>query len=429
MAKQTPAFITTTYTQSQTTDNMNECTPISHCLACGSSNLTLTLDLGKQALANNCIDDLQIDEPEFPLAVNRCEHCNHLQLTHVVDPALIYTHYLYVSGTSKTGRDHFEWFARFAQEYVQELDKGKTKAVLDIGCNDGTQLDYFKLLGFGTYGIDPAENLYATSSKNHRIYCDFFDTELADQLESNMYPDIIVAQNSFAHNPDPLLYLTNLKRLMDDNSRFFIQTSQADMVLNDEFDTIYHEHVNFYNINSMNELCKRAGLELVDVVKTPIHGTSYIFIVGKTGGRPAHIANLIANEAQLMDPATYHRWAGNVYALMTELQGTIEKAKLSGYELIGYGAAAKGNTLLNSAKIKLDAIIDDNPLKQGLYSPGMNVPIVRPEWIDSYKPSDKIMFVPLAWNFYKEIKNRILVRRSNPHDRFVRYFPEVKVEE
>jgi SAM-dependent methyltransferase len=406
---------------------MTDCTTIDHCLACGSSNLAFQLDLGKQALANACIDNLQIDEPIFPLAVNRCRHCNHLQLTHAVDPALIYTHYLYVSGTSKTGRDHFEWFAKFAREYIGTWGG----SVLDIGCNDGTQLDYFKSLGYNTYGIDPAENLYPTSSKKHHIYCDFFDTAVADKLlDDNLHPDIIVAQNSFAHNPDPLTYLKNIRRIMKPTGRFFIQTSQADMVVNNEFDTIYHEHINFYNINSMNELCKRAGLYLDDVVKCPIHGTSYIFILRKDHGRPEHIKNLIALEAAqgLMGEDRYNEWTTSVLDMREELVGRVEGYRQQGWRVIGYGAAAKGNTLLQYTRLGVEAIIDDNPLKQGLYSPGVNIPIVSIDYLDQFGEDDKIMFVPLAWNFYNEIRSRIKAKRNNVGDRFVKYFPEVDVE-
>ena len=408
---------------------MTDCTRLDHCLACGSSDLEFQLDLGNQALANACIADLQEDEPKFPLAVNRCKHCNHLQLTHAVNPALIYTHYLYVSGTSKTGRDHFEWFANFAVEHMG----GMPQQVLDIGCNDGTQLDYFKQLGLNTVGVDPAENLYPTSSKNHKIYCDFFDTKLTNRIiQDEVFFDIIVAQNSFAHNPDPLTYLQNIKRVMRYGSKFFIQTSQADMVLNNEFDTIYHEHVNFYNINSMNELCKRAGLYLEDVVKCPIHGTSYIFIISKTNQRPEHIKNLIALEASkgLMSAERYHEWAASVSDVVDELVGTVEGYRgHHGYKIIGYGAAAKGNTYLQYSGLKPDVIIDDNPLKQGLYSPGANIPIVSIDYLDQFGEDDKLLFVPLAWNFYDEIRQRIKQKRDNRGDRFARYFPVVEIEQ
>lgn len=408
---------------------MEDCTKIDHCLCCGSSDLEFQLDLGTQALANNCIDNLQVEEPKFPLGVNRCNHCFHLQLSHAVNPALIYTHYLYVSGTSKTGRDHFKWFADFATEHLGYWPS----TVLDIGCNDGTQLDYFKMLGLQTFGIDPAQNLHPISSKNHTVYCDFFGTAIADsmQAEHQMF-DVIVAQNSFAHNPDPVTYLQNIRKIMHDDSKFFIQTSQADMVLNNEFDTIYHEHINFFNINSMNELCKRANLHLDDVVKCPIHGTSYIFVLKKNKGRPAHIRNLIECERSkgLLTVETYNEWANNARDLVEELVGRVEAYTVQhGYRAIGYGAAAKGNTLLQFSGLKLEAIIDDNPLKQGLYSPGANIPIVSIDYLDQFREDDKIMFVPLAWNFYEEIRGRIKSKRANRGDRFAKYFPDVDIEQ
>lgn len=409
---------------------MSDCTKLTHCLACGSSDLKLQLDLGTQALANEFVPAGQTQN-QYPLAVNRCQHCNHLQLTHVVDPSLIYTHYLYVSGTSQTGRDHFDWFAQWTLEYMGYWPE----SVLDIGCNDGTQLDYYKKLGLVTYGVDPAENLHKTSSKNHNVYCRFFDDETAVQMRvDSVYADIVVAQNSFAHNPDPLGYLNRLKQVMNPNGLFFVQTSQADMVLNNEFDTIYHEHVNFYNINSMNELCKRAGMHLVDVIKTPIHGTSYIFVISPSRGRPQHIKNLIAAESSkgLMSAARYDEWAQRVEVkVKMMLIAKLKWAKDNGYAIVGYGAAAKGNTLLNyiGGRRFFDAIIDDNPLKQGLVSPGSHIPVVSIDYLDAITEHEAVLFVPLAWNFFNEIKTRILAKRDNPSDLFVRYFPEVKVED
>ena len=406
---------------------MNDCTELKTCLACGSTNLTLQLDLGQQALANSYINEPSIDEPSFPLAVNLCHDCYHLQLTHIVDPAIIYRNYLYVSGTSKTLSDYFEWFARWSKEYCHIWPS----TVLDIGCNDGTQLDYYKKLGLQTFGIDPAENLYPVSSRNHTIFCDFFNTKSVDELvDRKLSFDIIIAQNSFAHNPDPCTFLQQVKRLMKSTGLLFIQTSQADMVKNDEFDTIYHEHISFYNINSMNKLCQRAGMNLINVIKTPIHGTSYIFVISPTLAKPYNIKNLIDLEAKdrLLNKERYQEWSDQVRQTVNELGQTIDQYRNAGYRIIGYGAAAKGNTLLNFGKFQFDAIIDDNPLKCGLLTPGMNIPIVNVEYLNTLTDQDKVVFIPLAWNFYSEIKRRILDKRSNPQDIFVKYFPKLAVE-
>jgi hypothetical protein len=182
----------------------------------------------------------------------------------------------------------------------------------------------------------------------------------------------------------------------------------------------------------MNELCKRAGLYLEDVVKCPIHGTSYIFVVSKDKQRPEHIKNLIASEASkgLLTADTYDRWAFNAKELVEELVGRVELyVEKYGYRAIGYGAAAKGNTLLQFSGLKLEAIIDDNPLKQGLYSPGANIPIVSIDYLDKFGEDDTIIFIPLAWNFYEEIRARIQQKRNNLGDRYVKYFPEVDIEQ
>jgi SAM-dependent methyltransferase len=401
---------------------MSKCTELTCCLACGSKNLTPSVNLGEQPLANN-YNNQPGQNDFYPLAVNLCHDCFHLQLTHVVDPKLIYQNYAYVSGTSQTYLDYMWWFAKWVREYTDTW-RG---TVLDIGCNDGSQLDYFSKLGYSTFGVDPAENLFETSSrKGHQVVCGFWNEESVGNLDNRQF-DIVVSQNAFAHNPDPLTYLKLLKPLLKDNGLFFIQTSQSNMVANGEFDTIYHEHVNFYNINSMNELCNRAGLELIDVVKTPIHGISYVFIVGHKGNKE-HIRNLIQMEAELYNLDTYKAWANRTVKITNEFSARIELFRESGYKIVGYGAAAKGMTLLNFAKVNLDCIIDDNPLKQNTYSPGQDIPIVASSHLLTYSEEDKILFVPLAWNFFKEIKAKILKLRLSKNDRFLTYFPEVQIE-
>ena len=402
---------------------MSDVYELTECLACGHNELELALDLGEQPLANNFLSSPGQNKP-YPLAVNRCQQCCHLQLTHVVDPEIIYKDYAYVSGTSQTYLDYMVWFAKWSREYVDKW----FGHVLDIGCNDGSQLDAFKKLGFNTYGVDPAENLYATSTdKGHKVVCGFWDKKTVKQLEHQKF-DIIVAQNAFAHNPNPEKYLRLLEPLMSKHSLFFIQTSQSDMIRNGEFDTIYHEHVNFYNIQSMDALAKRGGLHLIDVIKTPIHGTSYVFVLSKHNKRPKHIKNLIAMEADLLQADTYINWANTAKSIVNEFATEIASYRKHGYKIVGYGAAAKGMTLLNFANVKLDCIIDDNPLKQNTFSPGQDIPIVGSDRLKEFSDKDSVLFIPLAWNVYAEIKRKIIAQRDNTNDRFMRYFPGVEIE-
>jgi len=406
--------------------NMTNSKLLKECIACGSNNLALILDLGFQPLANSYLQspDQISEEDHFPLEVYKCSDCSHLQLSHIVNPEIIYKNYSYVSGTSQTYLDYMDWFARWCREYTNCYHGH----VLDIGCNDGSQLDAFAAIGFTTHGVDPAENLYKISSKKgHKIVQGFWDKQSIKQLKHNKF-DIIVSQNAFAHVPDPVKYLELLEPLMRDKGLLFIQTSQADMVSNGEFDTIYHEHISFYCIESMRELAKRAGWNLFDVIKTPIHGTSYVFVLSPTHKRPKHIKNLIALESKLQNPVTYENWVTKVEKVKTDLISICNEYKKQGYKLVGYGAAAKGMTLLNFTNLPLEFIIDDNPLKQGKYTPGGAIPIVSFEHLSKYKETDNIMFIPLAWNVFKEIKEKILTKRTNSKDCFVRYFPEVIVE-
>ena len=404
---------------------MNNVVENTRCLACDSDDIHMALDLALQPLANSYKKSADATEDRYPLAVKLCYQCKHLQLSHSVDPAIIYKNYLYATGTNQTIKDYSRWFANFVQEYT-----GITGTVLDIGCNDGTQLNSFKDLGFNTYGIDPAENLHDRSSANHTVVCDFFGPSAVDKLSTVDY-NVIVAQNVCAHNPDPAGFLQSCHQLMTPETLLFVQTSQADMVLNDEFDTIYHEHVNFFNANSMKQLANRVGLHLVDVQKSPIHGNSYIFILSLNNHRPYHVQNIIDLEHAhgLLSVDTYNKWNTTVINNVKSLVTTLDEFRQQGYTLVGYGAAAKGNTLLNFGNIKLDFIIDDNPLKQGLYTPGTGCAIVNIAELEKYSLEQKLLFVPLAWNFFPEIKNKIQSTRTSSNDRFVKYFPSVEIHQ
>lgn len=408
---------------------MNNEFQISHienkkCFCCGNNNLKTVLDLGNQPLANDYHNNLVLQE-EYPLKLNLCDKCFHLQLSHTVNPDLMFKHYLYVSGTTQTLRDYFDVFAKKTLEY-----NPKAKNILDIASNDGTQLDSYKKLGLNTYGIDPAENLYGDAvTKGHNIVCDYFNINTIDKFGDTKF-DIITAQNVFAHNKYTVDFLLSCNELMTDQSVLFIQTSQANMVLNNEFDTIYHEHLSFFNTKSMKTLVERCGLVLSDVFKTDIHGTSYVFVITKKDlGLKGTQEMLNFEESKgLYDVLTYPEYALKCYKATYDLKNKLEQLKKEGYTLVGYGAAAKGNTLLNFGKIKLDIIIDDNPLKQNLFTPGMNIPIHSSDYISNML-EDKVVFIPLAWNFYTEIKSRIKAKRDNPNDLFIKYFPTLEINE
>ena len=396
---------------------------LNECLCCGSEQIKLVLDLNEQPLANSFKKTAEESEPTFPLRLNICEECTHLQLSHAVNPDLLFKNYLYVSGTSQTLRDYFDWFAKRTLEYFEI----PPQTVLDIACNDGSQLNSFKTLGLKTYGIDPAENLHPLSNANHEVVCDYFKEKYVYHYKMKQL-DIITAQNVFAHNDYPLDFLLQCKEIMGDKSRLFIQTSQADMIKNNEFDTIYHEHLSFFNSSSMIALAARAGLHIIDIQKTPIHGNSYMFVMSKHPGARPSVQLQLGQESEqgLQDMNTYLAYADRASTIVEDLKQTIEHYRGLGYVIAGYGAAAKGNTLINFGNIYLDYIIDDNPMKQGLFAPGSNIPVVPIDMLDQCDDL-KVAFVPLAWNFFKEIQGKIKAKRDREGDVFIKYFPTISV--
>jgi 2-polyprenyl-3-methyl-5-hydroxy-6-metoxy-1,4-benzoquinol methylase len=415
-----------------------ECKPIEECIACGSKELVPVLDLNSQPLANSFVrDPYEVSTQQmFPLAINRCAHCYHVQLTHQVNPEMIFKDYAYVSGTAVTSLKYFDWLIRHIMgKYISYgADVG---SVLDIGCNDGSFLNACKMVDskIETYGVDPAENLYALSSKHHDVHCGFFT---GNEFEPEKKFDVITCLNAFAHNSDQLGFLKNAATRMHDQSLLICSTSQADMILNGEFDTIYHEHLSYYNTQSAREICTRAGLHLIDVWKNPIHGTSYIFVISKTLRNEKSIVRVNAaikaeQVAGLYTPETYEIYAERCYKTAEAFAKIIRKYRDEGILVIGYGACAKGNTLMNFANEGPRVILDDNPLKQNTYTPGLGAWVIPSTNLlnDGFMDEDSICFVPLAWNFYEEIVDKIKALRpeSTYSDFFIRYYPEVTVDE
>ena len=391
---------------------------LTHCLACGSKKLKKVLDLNNQPLANSYLVNKKMNENKYELKVNCCLLCNHLQLSVAVNPKKIYKIYDYVSGTSKTYTSYMKDFYKFSTKH---LKKFKYKNILDIGCNDGSQLDVFKKKGFNTYGVDPAKNIYKISSKKHKIICDFFNEKVVKKINKKF--DMIIFQNSFAHNPNPKKLLLNIQKLMHHDSILIIQTSQANMCQNKEFDTVYHEHINFFNVNSMNSLLKRVNLKLHYVTKKSIHGTSYLFVIKFKSDQKK--IQLIKKNENFLKYKYYKEWGNSCFKIVKKIKKKIDSLKKTNI-VVGYGAAAKANTFINFSKVKFDFIVDDNKLKQNKYCPGSKIPIRS---INSLKKIKKnIIIVPLAWNFYSEIKTKVTKIRKNKKDKFLVCFPKLSLD-
>lgn len=391
---------------------------ISSCLCCNKKNI-LFLDLECQPLANNYHTKHETCEI-YPLKLTYCSNCFHCQLSHAVNPEIMFKTYKYVSGTTQTGLIFFKQNANFITDYKKKIGK-----ILDIASNDGTQLDFFKTLGWETYGVDPAINLCPVAkNKGHNIICDFWNENTAKELP---IMDVITAQNVFAHTQYVDDFLQNCKLVMDNETSLFIQTSQKNMIINCEFDTIYHEHISFYNTLSMKTLAEKNGLFLNRIFEADIHGKSYIFEISKIFKSDNNINKYLLEETEnkVYDPLTYDKFATKAQNIVLNLKNEIMRFQKDHYKIIGFGAAAKGQTILCYANIILEYIIDENPLKIGLYSPKMNIPIVS---VDHFinDATDKIVVLILAWNFSDEIKEKLRLYKGKKDIYVIEaYFPEI----
>ena len=418
--------------------SLNDCLELITCLCCKTEN-TLFLDLGMQPLANNYHEqDEKCDV--YPLKLKYCPNCFHCQLSHAVNPELLFKTYKYVSGTSQTGMTFFKDNAKMIDDYYNSRNKDNiftgilTKKVLDIASNDGSQLDCFKSLGWTTYGVDPATNLVPISvKKGHHVICDFWNETVANQLP---IMDVITAQNVFAHTQYLDEFLQACKIIMDDNTLLFIQTSQKNMIVNNEFDTTYHEHISFYNTKSMKTLVERNGLFLNRVLDAEIHGHSYIFEIGKVSNLETNVIvdKYLKEEEErgIYNEQTYIDFNEKTQVIVANLKQEIADFKANDYKCIGFGAAAKGQTVLCYGEIGLDYIIDENPLKIGFFSPKMDIPIVSIDHFindtNANNSENKYVILILAWNFATEIKEKIRKQKGDKKCVVLEaYFPEIVI--
>lgn len=406
----------------------NICRELKFCLCCKSENLKSILNLGYQPLANDFHKKNEYCN-FYPLHLKYCNKCYHCQLSHAVNPDILFKNYKYVSGTSQTG---LKFFKDNADMINNLFNSDNDKKILDIACNDGSQLNYFKELNWETHGIDPAKNLCPIAEEfGHKIVCDYFNEETAKKyyVNNNIKFLVITAQNVFAHTEFIDSFLQGCKLLMDNNSSLFIQTSQRDMIINGEFDTTYHEHISFYSTRSMRTLIERNGLILYKVREHSIHGRSFIFEIklNNNGEKITLESELEEEKIGLYTPTIYDKFNLSAHKTINNLTNLIKEYRENNYNIIGYGAAAKGQTLICYGNIDLDYIIDENELKIGTYSPKLDIPIVSLNHFEQ-DTSKNILIIILAWNFADEIIRKIQnsANFKNKNIKFVKkYFPNI----
>ncbi len=409
------------------------CRPVVACLGCGSARLRPVLDLGLQPLANNLVapTDANPAEQVFPLAIQLCESCRLVQLTHVVDPALMFSSYLYVPSTSTTWLEHCEALADYVNA-CGHLAPGNL--VVEIGSNDGTLLRAFQRRGLRVLGVDPAGNIAAQANASGVPTLNrFFGEATAAEILADHGPArAVISTNVLAHVPDPLGVLRGVRSLLHPDGIYVNESpSLRELVEHTEFDTIYHEHVFYFSLHALQGLCERAGLTVVDAAPQPIHGGSLRLLAApsvRAVDTPPAVAALLAAErrAGVVDTSGLQAFARRTAALRRRLRDLVSRLHAEGLRLAAYGATAKGNTLLGYCGLTaadIEYVVDRNPLKQGRLTPGARMPIVSPDHLAA-QPPDVLLL--LAWNLADEIRQQ-LAWFSRRGGRFLIPVPEPRV--
>ena len=382
---------------------------LSACRSCGSSRLREILSLGEMPLANALPTEAELaaPDPRYPLEVVMCSECSMLQLTESVPPSTLFAEYAYFSSRSEPMVAHAR---ALVDEVRAERDLGPSNLVVEIASNDGYLLQHYVKAGIPVLGIDPAANVVRHAlERGVPTMCEFFTTELAERLRAQgTSADVIHANNVLAHVPDINDFVTAIARLLADDGIVVIETPYArDLIERLEFDTIYHEHIFYYSLHSLEAFFERNGLRVVHVDRIPMHGGSLRFRAAPVGSAVADKTVLTMREKEKalgMESHDYYRdLAARVDTLIMSLRSFLDDRIQAGRRIAGYAAAAKATVMLNALGVgpeTIEFVVDGTPYKQGRYVPGVRIPIVAPEMLLERKPDDVMIF---AWNFAPSI--------------------------
>lgn len=395
---------------------MREGIQITRCRICDSARLEPAIDLGSQPWCNNFLKKEEVgQEPFYPLRVVYCHDCATAQLDYTVPREVMFVDHTYLSGITKTLSEHFKAVA--GEVDTQFFSGTKDKSVLDIGSNDGTQLKHFKDLGYQVLGVESA-GIPARMARDAGIETvnEFFNLELVRRLGRKF--QVINAAGVFFHLEELHSVAEGIREALREDGVFIVQFLYMKRIVeNMAFDQIYHEHLLYYNLRTIEALLSRHGLAMFDAYLSPIHGGSIVGFISHQGKRQPAARLQALRQAEQAEKSnefsTYLEFAGRIKRMKEENLAYLGKARRQGKRIFGFAAPAKGNTLLNYFGIGmryLECLVEKNILRRGLYSPGMHIPIVIE---DELKEAPDIYYV-LAWNFKSEIlaNNRRLLDKG-----------------
>jgi len=381
---------------------------IANCRSCGSEGVVRrVVSLGRAPLANRLSDDQEaaLAEPRYPLDLCLCDHCALVQLGEAPPPAEIFADYPYLSSFSDTMVEHAR---ELAGTLIRECSLNESTRVVEVGSNDGYLLQHFAEAGVPTLGVDPAAAACELAAQRGvETRQEFFGEAVAGDLAAEgISPRVIVANNVMAHVPDVNDVVAGVRVLLAEDGMFVIETPYLrDLIGGLEFDTIYHEHVFYYSLISLQALLARHGLGRIDAQRVPIHGGSLrVFARAGTGATPA-AERLLAEEEEwgVRRTEAYSEFSARVDRRRQQLRDLLNGRKDAGRRLAAYGAAAKGVMLLNALDVGseiLEFVVDRNPKKQGRFLPGSGLRIRPPDDLLTEMPDDVLL---LAWNVAGEV--------------------------
>lgn len=400
------------------------------CRICNSKTSKI-LDLGISPPANSLLDNENSNIKRYPLILEFCENCKNLQLKDCLDINSLYKHYFYETPESKMLADHYENLTNFllSKKYINS-----SSSVVEIGSNIGLYLKFLKPYVKNILGIDPAENIVKKANKmGVNTICDFFNTKVASNLKNTQgKANAIIARHCFAHNESPHELLKSVKILLDDNGYAIIENAYAlNTIENNEFDQIYHEHMFYFSIQSMQKALKINGLQLIDIYFSLVHGGSIIFIVqhiNKNKNPSNSLNKYLAYEKTSLNLKTINNFASKAMKIKKDLLELIYSLKNKNPKTLiyTYGATAKGNTLLNFVGLNnkhIDFCIDNTKIKQGKYLPGSRIKIMSEEFAEEHPPS---FFLLTAWNYKDEIITKVR-NKGNLESAFIIPFPDLTI--
>ena len=406
------------------------------CRHCGHTLRHRFLDLGNAPPSNAYLTERTVREPEtwYPLRVLVCDACWLVQTEDFAGrDELFNDDYAYFSSFSTTWLAHAE---RYVREMIARFDLDASKRVVEVAANDGYLLQYVLKAGVDGYGIEPtASTAKAARDKGVDIVEAFFGEELADKLvDDGRQADLMVANNVLAHVPDINDFVRGFTRLLKpDGVATFEFPHLMEMVQGNQFDTVYHEHYSYLSLTAVKRIFEANGLVVFDVQKLPTHGGSLrVFAQRRDYGAAAiasAVADLLSEEetAGMTDVSFYQAFQHKAEQVKDDLVAYLIDAKRQGLKVAGYGAAAKGNTLLNFAGVRPDLlpyVVDKNPAKRGKFLPGSKIPIVDENKIITGQP-DLIFILP--WNIKDEIIEQLSYTQSWAA-KFVTSVPNLRIK-